>query len=223
MGRALVRDPSIFLFDEPLSNLDAKLRVEMRVEIKRLHHRLQTTVVYVTHDQIEAMNLATRIAVLEGGVIRQVGAPQELYDRPDNMFVAGFIGSPAMNLFPGCVRRSGDGLFFNPDEGGEGDLLPIDHYPFVDAAPVDGARIVLGIRPEYVAPPESGDHHYDTDLLVEAIESNGFDKHVTFRYGTVEVTGRLASHAEPVVGETMRIAMDLSYISLFDEQSEDRI
>lgn len=222
MGRALVRDPSIFLFDEPLSNLDAKLRVEMRVEIKRLHHRLKTTVVYVTHDQIEAMNLATRIAVLEGGIIRQVGAPQELYDHPDNMFVAGFIGSPAMNLFHGeLVMRDGQ-AHFKPDAGDDGDLLPVDHYRFV-GDPVDGTRTVLGIRPEYVTLVEDGSHHFDTDLLVEAIESNGYDKHVAFRYGKSEVTGRLPAHSEPVVGEMMRVTMDLTYIALFDEQSEERI
>lgn len=222
MGRALVRDPSIFLFDEPLSNLDAKLRVEMRVEIKRLHHRLSTTVIYVTHDQIEAMNLATRIAVLQGGLIQQVGAPQELYDRPDNVFVAGFIGSPAMNLFHGAVVRRDGRLLFKPDDGADGDHLAIDHYDFM-ARPEEGARIVLGIRPEYVTQVDGGDHHFDTDLLVEAIESNGFDKHVTFRYGRSEVTGRLPAHSAPVVGEKMRVAMDLSYISLFDEQTENRI
>lgn len=222
MGRALVRDPSIFLFDEPLSNLDAKLRVEMRVEIKRLHHRLSTTVIYVTHDQIEAMNLATRIAVLQGGLIQQVGAPQELYDRPDNVFVAGFIGSPAMNLFHGAVVRRDGRLLFKPDDGADGDHLAIDHYDFM-ARPEEGARIVLGIRPEYVTQVDGGDRHFDTDLLVEAIESNGFDKHVTFRYGRSEVTGRLPAHSAPVVGEKMRVAMDLSYISLFDEQTENRI
>jgi len=222
MGRALVRDPSIFLFDEPLSNLDAKLRVEMRVEIKRLHHRLKTTVVYVTHDQIEAMNLATRIAVLEGGVIRQVGAPQELYDHPENMFVAGFIGSPAMNLFHGELAMHDGQVHFKPDAGNGGDVLPVDHYRFI-GAPVDGTRTVLGIRPEYVTLVEDGSHHFDTDLLVEAIESNGFDKHVAFRYGQSEVTGRLPAHSEPVVGEKMRVTMDLTYIALFDEQSEERI
>ncbi len=222
MGRALVRDPSIFLFDEPLSNLDAKLRVEMRVEIKRLHHRLKTTVVYVTHDQIEAMNLATRIAVLAEGRIRQIGAPQELYDHPANMFVAGFIGSPSMNLIHGKVVKRDGRLLLKPDNSTDNELLPIDHCELA-TVPEEGARIVLGIRPEYVTLPGTGVSHFDTVMLVEAIESNGFDKHVAFRYSECQITGRLPSHAEPVVGEIRKVALDLSYISLFDEESEIRI
>ena len=222
MGRALVRNPSIFLFDEPLSNLDAKLRVEMRVEIKRLHHRLKTTVVYVTHDQIEAMNLATRIAVLAEGSVRQVGAPQELYDNPANMFVAGFIGSPAMNLLHGAVVKRGGRLLMRPDNSADDCLLPVDHCELT-AVPEEGARVVLGIRPEYVTLSDGIAHHFVTSMIVEAIESNGFDKHVTFQFSGRQVTGRLPSHTEPVVGEVMQVALDLSHISLFDEQSEIRI
>ena len=222
MGRALVRDPSIFLFDEPLSNLDAKLRVEMRIEIKRLHHRLKTTVVYVTHDQIEAMNLATRIAVLADGSVRQVGTPQELYDNPANIFVAGFIGSPAMNLIHGAVVKRGGRLLVRPDNSADDCLLPIDHCELT-AVPEEGARIVLGIRPEYVTLSNGIAHHFDTNMIVEAIESNGFDKHVTFQFGGRQITGRLPSHAESVVGEIREVALDLSHISLFDEQSEIRI
>ena len=222
MARALVRDPSIFLFDEPLSNLDAKLRVEMRVEIKRLHHRLKTTVVYVTHDQIEAMNLATRIVVLAKGVVRQVGAPQELYDNPADIFVAGFIGSPAMNLLHGVVVKHDGRLFVQPDNSADDSLLRIDHCELT-AVPEDGARIVLGIRPEYVSLSDGTARHFDTNMIVEAIESNGFDKHVTFQFSGRQITGRLPSHAEPVVGKSMQVALDLSRISLFDEQSEIRI
>ena len=222
MARALVRDPSIFLFDEPLSNLDAKLRVEMRVEIKRLHHRLKTTVVYVTHDQIEAMNLATRIAVLAKGVVRQVGAPQELYDNPADIFVAGFIGSPAMNLLHGVVVKHDGRLFVQPDNSADDSLLRIDHCELT-AVPEEGARIVLGIRPEYVSVSDGTARHFDTNMMVETIESNGFDKHVTFQFSGRQITGRLPSHAEPVVGETRQVALDLSHISLFDEQSEIRI
>ena len=222
MGRALVRDPSIFLFDEPLSNLDAKLRVEMRVEIKRLHHRLKTTVVYVTHDQIEAMNLATRIAVLAEGSVRQVGAPQELYDNPANMFVAGFIGSPAMNLLHGAVVKRDGRLLVRPDNSADDCLLPIDHCELT-TVPDEGARIVVGIRPEYVTLSDGIAHHFDTNMIVEAVESNGFDQHVTFQFGGRQITGRLPSHAESVVGETREVALDLSHISLFDEQSETRI
>ena len=224
MGRALVRHPSIFLFDEPLSNLDAKLRVEMRVEIKRLHHRLKTTMVYVTHDQIEAMNLATRIAVLAGGRVQQIGVPQELYDRPENLFVAGFIGSPPMNLLSGTVVKLGDRAFLRLDNGTDENLFPIDQ---ADSAilPEEGARIVLGIRPEYVTQSDESEDHFSTDMRVEAVESNGFDKHVTFRYNERGITGRLPAHSafEPVVGEMMRVSMDLFHISIFDEKSGLRI
>jgi len=222
MGRALVRSPSIFLFDEPLSNLDAKLRAEMRIEIKRLHHRLATTAVYVTHDQIEAMNLASRIAVLESGRVQQIGVPQYLYDHPDNIFVAGFIGSPAMNLLPGTVVKRDGRMLFQSDDSAAKEIFPLEHYKF-RAHPEEHARVVLGIRPEYVTLPDSGKQHVDTNLLVEAIESNGFDKHVTFRYGESEVTGRLPSHSNPTVGQNMRMTLDLSYASLFDEQTGNRI
>jgi len=191
----------------------------MRVEIKRLHHPLKATMVYVTHDQIEAMNLATRIVVLADGSVRQVGPPQELYHNPDNMFFAGFIGSPAMNLLHGAVVKRVGRLLVRPDNSTDDSLLPIDHCELTDV-PEEGARIVLGIRPEYVTVSDGIAHHFDTNMLVEAIESNGFHKHVTFQFNGRQITGRLPSHAEPVVGEIMQVALDLSHISLFDEQSE---
>ncbi len=222
MGRALVRDPSIFLFDEPLSNLDAKLRVEMRTEIKKLHHRLGTTIVYVTHDQTEAMNLATRIAVLHQGRIQQLGAPQHLYDHPDNLFVAGFIGSPAMNLLPGSLSSSDGGLYFRPGDGE--DLIRVDHYPFREA-PADGAPVVFGIRPECVTLPREveGQARFEVELVAEAVETNGFDKHVAFAYGASELIGRLPAKAGLVAGQPMRVGFDLSGISIFDRRSERRL
>src|SRR3954453_17159268 len=141
MGRAIVRDPQVFLFDEPLSNLDAKLRVAMRTEIKELHQRLKPTTVYVTHDQIEAMTMADRIVVMHDGVVEQIGPPLDLYDRPDNLFVAGFIGSPAMNFISGTIRRNGH-LVFVSDTGL---TIPLDAAP----AGVDGRPLILGIRPEH--------------------------------------------------------------------------
>src|SRR5580658_11226509 len=141
MGRAIVRDPQVFLFDEPLSNLDAKLRVQMRAEIKDLHQRLATTTVYVTHDQVEAMTMADRIAVMHEGIVEQIGTPLELYDRPDNQFVAGFIGSPAMNFLKGKVTVNGSAGF----EGPNGVKLPLKSAP----ASSDGRPVVFGVRPEH--------------------------------------------------------------------------
>src|SRR6266480_1336124 len=141
MGRAIVRDPQVFLFDEPLSNLDAKLRVQMRTEIKELHQRLKTTTVYVTHDQIEAMTMADKIVVMHDGLVEQIGAPLELYDKPKNLFVAGFIGSPAMNFLKGVVRLNGKAEF----EGPNGIHLPLGAAP----AGADGRPAVYGVRPEH--------------------------------------------------------------------------
>src|SRR3984893_5137314 len=140
MGRRIVRDPQVFLFDEPLSNLDAKLRVQMRTEIKALHQRLKTTTIYVTHDQIEAMTMADKIVVMHDGRVEQIGSPLELYDRPENLFVAGFIGSPAMNFFHGTVRINGKAEFDGPG----GVRLPLDGQPQV----ADGIAAVYGVRPE---------------------------------------------------------------------------
>src|SRR5206468_6883342 len=141
MGRAIVRDPQVFLFDEPLSNLDAKLRVAMRTEIKELHQRLKTTTIYVTHDQIEAMTLADRIVVMHDGLVEQIGAPLELYDRPQNLFVAGFIGSPAMNFLAGQIRSNGVPQF----ESTNGVRLPLSAAPTGS----DGRPVIYGIRPEH--------------------------------------------------------------------------
>src|ERR1700686_4775736 len=139
MGRAIVRDPQVFLFDEPLSNLDAKLRVQMRTEIKEMHQRLKTTTIYVTHDQIEAMTMADKIVVMHEGIVEQIGAPLDLYDRPDNLFVAGFIGSPAMNFLRGTIRVNGHAVF----EGPAGVCLPLPTMPEFSA----GRSVVYGVRP----------------------------------------------------------------------------
>ena len=143
MGRAIVRDPQVFLFDEPLSNLDAKLRVAMRTEIKELHQRLKTTSIYVTHDQIEAMTMADQIVVMHDGRVEQIGSPLELYDRPANRFVAGFIGSPAMNFIDGTLRATVRRAYV---EGADGARLPVSRVP----ADSDGRAVVYGIRPEHL-------------------------------------------------------------------------
>src|SRR5205085_2074038 len=148
MGRAIVRDPQVFLFDEPLSNLDAKLRVQMRTEIKELHQRLKTTTIYVTHDQIEAMTMADRIVVMRDGIVEQIGSPLELYDKPDNQFVAGFIGSPAMNMLTGSLRVNGKAEF----AGTGGVALPLASAP----PNSDGRPSIYGVRPEHVHIADDG-------------------------------------------------------------------
>ncbi|MBN8919380.1 MAG: sn-glycerol-3-phosphate ABC transporter ATP-binding protein UgpC, partial [Rhizobiales bacterium] len=174
MGRAIVRDPQVFLFDEPLSNLDAKLRVAMRTEIKELHQRLRTTTVYVTHDQIEAMTMADKIVVMHDGVVEQIGAPLDLYDRPDNMFVAGFIGSPAMNFLKGSVRANGSISF----EGPNGVRLPLAGAP----AQSDGRPAIYGIRPEHFTIADDG-----ADAEIVVVEPTGSETQVFATLGGEEI------------------------------------
>jgi multiple sugar transport system ATP-binding protein len=168
MGRAIVRDPQVFLFDEPLSNLDAKLRVQMRIEIKALHQRLKTTTIYVTHDQIEAMTMADRIVVMHDGIVEQVGTPLELYDHPSNLFVAGFIGSPAMNFIEGTLRRDGGA----PVLEAKGGRLALP----ASTPGADGQKVTLGIRPEHLSISATGPA--SLDAVVEVVEPTGADTHV---------------------------------------------
>jgi multiple sugar transport system ATP-binding protein len=170
MGRAIVRDPQVFLFDEPLSNLDAKLRVQMRTEIKALHQRLKTTSIYVTHDQVEAMTMADRIVVMRDGVVEQMGSPLDLYDAPANLFVAGFIGSPSMNFLPGTLRRSGPAAAV---EAADGTRLELAN----GSTAQDGAEIVFGIRPEHFTRADSG-----LQGRIDVVEPTGAD---TILFATV--------------------------------------
>jgi multiple sugar transport system ATP-binding protein len=225
MGRALVRRPKLFLFDEPLSNLDAKLRSQMRSEIKQLHQKFGATIVYVTHDQTEAMSLATKIAVMSEGEIIQLGAPQELYDRPNSVFVADFIGSPAMNLFRGRIEARDAKPHFVASHDGTQVALPIDHYDFGSDLR-DDQELVLGIRPEYVT-SGIGNHHggvsVDFELVPLLMETNGFDQHVMFEFCGGELVGRFSSKESVDVGRPHRVHLDLSEISLFDAVGESRI
>jgi multiple sugar transport system ATP-binding protein len=169
MGRAIVRNPQVFLFDEPLSNLDAKLRVQMRIEIKALHQRLKTTTIYVTHDQIEAMTMADRIVVMHDGIVEQIGTPLELYDHPANTFVAGFIGSPAMNFVPGTLKRDGGTLYLEASGGRL--ALP------AGTPGQDGQKVQFGIRPEHLA--MGGAAGPDSiNATIEVVEPTGADTHV---------------------------------------------
>jgi multiple sugar transport system ATP-binding protein len=207
MGRAIVRDPQVFLFDEPLSNLDAKLRVQMRSEIRELHQRLKVTTVYVTHDQIEAMTMADRIVVLRDGHIAQMGAPLDLYDRPANTFVAGFIGSPAMNLIAGTV--SGGVVV-------AGDLrLPLPP----GAAVRDGQRVTYGIRPENLAITAGG----PIAASVAVVEPTGSETHIVLRTSGPEMVAVLRDRTALAPGNAVTLAPDLSVVHLFDGESGNRI
>ena len=192
MGRALVRHPKIFLFDEPLSNLDAQLRVEMRTELKKLHARLNATIVYVTHDQVEAMTLATKVAVMNGGVLQQVGLPQEIYDRPINAFVARFIGSPSMNLLHGVIAGADGVAAVRLGEGNEATTLVIAH-PSAVAGLATGAPVLVGVRPEAVQ-QEAGLPAADNNLIeatIDIVEPTGSDQLAFFRIGGHEASARL--------------------------------
>ena len=227
MGRALVRDPKLFLFDEPLSNLDAKLRVDMRTEIKRLHHRMKTTIVYVTHDQIEAMTLATKIAVLKGGVLQQFGSPAEIYNNPANMFVADFMGSPAMNLVPAMVEKTGDAVHVSLEQPGGGALkLPV--APGREALAAHAGRsIMFGIRPEALTDPDGADRNARTlaegECLIEVVEPAGSDTFAVTKLGGKEVVARLRADARIAPGERARLAFNLDKAVFFDPQSQARI
>jgi multiple sugar transport system ATP-binding protein len=207
MGRAIVRDPQVFLFDEPLSNLDAKLRVQMRTEIKELHQRLKTTTVYVTHDQIEAMTMADKIVVMHDGIVEQMGAPLDLYDRPNNLFVAGFIGSPAMNFVKGKIGGAG----FIADGGF---ALPVGSAP----AASDGKPVVYGLRPEHIRIDPQG-----VPAEVVVIEPTGSETQVVLRAGGQEVVAVFRERMSAKPGEMIPIAPTLSVTHLFDAETGSRL
>jgi multiple sugar transport system ATP-binding protein len=210
IGRAIVRQPAVFLFDEPLSNLDAKLRAETRIELKELHRRLGATIVYVTHDQVEAMTLATRIAVMNRGVVEQIGAPQEVYDRPETLFVAGFTGAPPMNLVSGGILANGGGLAFRPDGGSD----DIGLGPLQASSLRAGQRVVFGIRPEDIGPPDT--HSACVMILPKLlVEATGADSNVIFRLGGAKITGRFKPGDMPT-GDVPAVSFDLARASLFD-------
>ena len=225
MGRALVRNPQVFLFDEPLSNLDAKLRVDMRTEIKRLHHRMKTTIVYVTHDQIEAMTLATKIAVLKDGVLQQFGAPAEIYNNPANMFVADFMGSPAMNLLTARVAQGDGGLKVSLEREGAPLELPVAGNDALAA--YAGKEVVFGIRPEALTDPDGADRNArslaEGDCLIEVVEPAGSDTFAVTKLGRKEVVARLRADARIEAGQTARLAFNLDKAVFFDPQSQTRI
>ena len=205
MGRAIVRDPQVFLFDEPLSNLDAKLRVAMRTEIKELHQRLKTTSIYVTHDQIEAMTMGDKIVVMRDGRIEQTGSPLELYDFPANQFVAGFIGSPAMNFLPGTLRRRGGSAHVELTDGTQLDAP-------LRAGGLDGQPVIYGTRPEHLMLADAG----GIPAHVVVMEPTGMDTFVACRHEGVELSAVFRERHDFAPGSTIRLQPDLQRAHLFD-------
>jgi multiple sugar transport system ATP-binding protein len=212
MGRAIVRDPKVFLFDEPLSNLDAKLRVAMRAEIKALHQRLKTTTVYVTHDQIEAMTMADRIVVMHDGIIEQIGTPLELYDRPGNLFVAQFIGSPAMNVAQGVLRRDGGQAWVEA----LGQRWPVGALQ----GGADGQAVHYGVRPSDIVPAVSGD---GVAARVIVIEPTGAETELLVEVGGAQWIVVIHGRTQAQPGDTVYLGIDPASVHLFSAQDEQRL
>jgi multiple sugar transport system ATP-binding protein len=223
IGRALVKQVGLFLFDEPLSNLDAKLRTEMRIEIKKLHGQLRNTVVYVTHDQVEAMTMATRIAVMDKGVIQQIGAPDDIYDRPENVFVADFVGSPAMNVVDAAARLEGSASAVAALGGATFDL---SHYAW-RSPPADGQRLKIGFRPEHLTPAAASPAGRATALTlrVQFVERSGPEAIALLDFFGQPIAARIepsmAAAFQPDANADVRLALDK--ISVFDAESGRRM
>ncbi|MDE7207124.1 MAG: TOBE domain-containing protein, partial [Lachnospiraceae bacterium] len=221
MGRAIVRNPKVFLMDEPLSNLDAKLRVQMRIEIAKLHQRLGTTIIYVTHDQTEAMTLGTRIVVMKDGIVQQVDTPQNLYDRPQNLFVAGFMGSPQMNFIDAKVDIKGDTAYLNVADLSI-PLPPAKSKKLIDGG-YNGKVVTFGIRPEDI---------YDSQMMVEAKAESTFSTTIrvyellgaeVFLYADIAefpITARVDPRTTARPGDKVKFAMDVEKIHVFDKETE---
>ena len=221
IGRALVREPRIFLFDEPLSNLDAKLRVEMRREIKKLHQQLKTTVVYVTHDQTEAMSLGTKIAIMNHGVIQQNDTPENIYNKPSNTFVADFIGSPSMNLVKGKLKENANNISFSAD--GTNIDIPISSYKFENTSQLNGKEVFFGIRPEHIHFKSSNEYDFEVNLKADLSEYIGHEQIITFNYSNQELLAKFPSTIKIELNKETKLYFDLTQVSLFDTNSKERI
>jgi multiple sugar transport system ATP-binding protein len=220
MGRAIVRNPKVFLFDEPLSNLDAKLRVQMRTEIKKVHQTVNTTTVYVTHDQVEAMTLADRVVVMNAGTIEQIGTPNELYHHPSTRFVAGFIGSPAMNFLPCRVEQNGSGLSVRLSDALS---FPVPaaraqrYRPYVDR------QMVFGLRPEHITEPrgyEQGGERREFSVTLDVVEPMGMETMVYFTIEGADVCARVEPSSVSGPSQTMRLLADLNQMHLIDPKTD---
>ena len=222
VGRAIVREPKVFLFDEPLSNLDAKLRVAMRAEISKLHQRLKTTFIYVTHDQIEAMTMATRSAVINKGVLQQLDSPQNLYDRPNNLFVAGFIGSPAMNFFPGKLRKDGNKLIV--DTGDFSVAIPEKHAKPYEAHA--GKDVIFGIRPENIHDADFIPPNVDVEKVAVKVDVTELMGNEIFLYlisGKNTFVARVDPRSKLRLGQQATVAFDMDSFHIFDAETEAAI
>ncbi|MCD4790956.1 MAG: sn-glycerol-3-phosphate ABC transporter ATP-binding protein UgpC [Bacteroidales bacterium] len=222
IGRAIVRNPKVFLFDEPLSNLDAKLRVQMRVELQKLHKKLQATIIYVTHDQTEAMTLGDRIIVLNDGVVMQIGAPMELYNKPDNMFVAGFIGSPPVNFIQGEIRRAGSLNFIHEKSGLKIELSELDNKAI---SGFEGKKVILGIRPEdiYSKPQTNSGHFAKLKTTSVAIEQMGSEMLVYVVLDDKQLIARFSPESKLETGKPVDLFLDTNKIIFFDPDTEQVI
>ena len=221
IGRALVREPRIFLFDEPLSNLDAKLRVEMRREIKKLHQQLKTTVVYVTHDQTEAMSLGTNIAIMNHGVIQQNDTPEKIYNKPSNTFVADFIGSPSMNLIKGNLKENSEKISFIAS--GSNLEIPIKDYDFKDKANLSNKEVFFGIRPEHIFFKKFNQTDFEITLRADLSEYIGHEQIMTFDFANQELLAKFPSTIKINLAKETTLYFDLTQTSLFDAKTEERI
>ena len=223
MGRALVRDPKVFLFDEPLSNLDAKLRVEMRREIKQLHYNLKTTVVYVTHDQTEAMSLGTNIAIMNHGVIQQCETPKTIYNYPSNIFVADFIGSPSMNLIKGKMINLNNEPYFIANGSSEDLKIPLNKYNFKTKFKDSEKEIIFGIRPEHLSIEKNNSDNYEINVKSELVEYTGHEQIITFNYYDQQLLGKFTSTIDIDMNKEIKLNLDINQISLFDGKTEERL
>ncbi len=221
IGRALVREPRIFLFDEPLSNLDAKLRVEMRREIKKLHQQLKTTVVYVTHDQTEAMSLGTKIAIMNHGVIQQNDTPENIYNKPSNTFVADFIGSPSMNLIKGKLIQNSNNISFIAE--GSNLEVPINNYEFKEKSDLNNKEIYFGIRPEHIYFKKLNEDDFDINLRADLSEYIGHEQIVTLDYSNQEILAKFPSTINIELEKEVKLYFDLKHTSLFDLKTKERL
>lgn len=227
MGRALVRDPQVFLFDEPLSNLDAKLRIDMRTEIKRLHQRMGTTIVYVTHDQIEAMTLATKIAVLKDGILQQYGTPAEIYNKPANMFVADFMGSPAMNLIPAELTMERDQLHVRIQQKDDSEIIQLPAHYHHSLQARTNSNVIFGIRPEALT--DTAGAGYANNIIseaccqIEVVEPAGSDTFAVTHLGGIEVIARLRADSNIATGDKATLAFHMDKAVFFDPHTRERI
>ena len=221
LGRAIVREPKVFLLDEPLSNLDAKLRAAMRTELTKLHNRVGTTFVYVTHDQVEAMTMATRIVVMKDGLIQQVDTPQNLYDSPCNIFVAGFIGTPQMNFIKGTLSKKGEGVFFNFEDISL--KLPKEKAEAPELADYIGKEVVVGLRPEGISDDESAvaaNPDSSFTVNVDVTELMGAEIYLYLTIGETNLIARVSSRSRSRAGDTIKVAFDMSRLHIFDNDTE---